>query len=61
MAAWPDKILLFPFLDDFGFESGTSIFLSRTPEMDISEVRGLEGTVGVVCKKIWTSVFNESG
>ena len=50
LAACPERILLFTFFDDFGFESGISIFFSLTPEMDISEVRGLEGTVGVAWK-----------
>ncbi len=30
-----------------------SIFFNRTPDMEMSEVMGREGTVGVVCKNMW--------
>jgi hypothetical protein len=46
LAACPERILRLPVFADFG--SGVSIFFRRTPEMEISEVSGRDGTVGVV-------------
>jgi hypothetical protein len=45
LAVCPDRILRLV-LADFG--SGVSSFFSRTPEMEMSEVNGRDGTVGVV-------------
>ncbi len=54
VVASPVKVEVVVVVDDVAV---VSIFFNRTPDMEMSEVMGREGTVGVVCKNMYFLKF----